>query len=365
LLYEVGELDRAETVLRDATEEAAAAGDRRVELRALVELTNLHVWTSPETGLQEVPRAVEEALPFFEETEDEVGLACALSSLADVLSLTGRSGEMLETLERAFPHATRAGEEQWRARIMAGLAGAYHAGPSPADQGIARLRELLEEADVGPTTRAAVEVSAIAGLEAMQGNAEEARTICMRSRAIFEEFGQVNRLVDHGLHAARVEMLADSPGTAEEYLRRSYGALSEMGEKMVLATVAVELAESLYMQGRFEEALAIANESAELAEDDDAEVQVLSRAIQAKLHARSGNLDEAERLANEATERARATDQLNLQGAALLASAEVLTRAGRSDDARAAGEEAARVFGEKGNRVCARRAAELIGTMSR
>jgi class 3 adenylate cyclase/tetratricopeptide (TPR) repeat protein len=365
LLYEVGELERAESVLSEAVEEAAAAGDRRVELRSRVELTNLHVWTAPETGLQEVPRVVEEALPFFEETLDEVGLACALSSLADVLSLTGRSGEMLETLERAFPHAMRAGEEQWRARIMAGLAGAYHAGPSPADQGIARLRQLLEEADVGPTTRAAVEVSAIAGLEAMRGNAEEARTICMRSRAIFEEFGQVNRLVDHGLHAARVEMLADSAETAEEYLRESYGALSEMGEKMVLATVAVELAESLYMQGRFEEALAMANESAELAEDDDAEVQVLSRAMQAKLHARSGSLAEGEQRANEAVERARATDQLNLQGAALLAIAEVLSRAGRPADASAAATEAGRVFEQKGNRVCARRAAELVGSASR
>src|SRR6185295_16323354 len=105
LLYETGELERAETVLSEAAKEAAAAGDRRVELRALVELTNLHVWTSPETGLQEVPRVVEEALPVFEETGDEAGLACALSSMADVLSLTGRSGEMLEALERAFPLA--------------------------------------------------------------------------------------------------------------------------------------------------------------------------------------------------------------------------------------------------------------------
>jgi class 3 adenylate cyclase/tetratricopeptide (TPR) repeat protein len=365
VLYEVGELERAETVLSEAAQEAAAAGDRRVELRALVELTNVHVWTAPETGLQEVPRVVEEALPVFEEAGDEIGLACALSSLGDVLSLTGRSGEMLEALERAFPHATRAGEEQTRARIMAGLAGAYHAGPSPADEGIERMRQLLAEADVGPTTRAAVEVSAIAGLEAMRGNVDEARAICMRSHAIFEEFGQVNRLVDHGLHAARVEMLADSAETAEAHLRKSYAALSEMGEKMVLATVAVELAESLYMQGRFDEARAMAEESAELAEDDDAEVQVLSRAMRAKLLAHAGEIAEAERLAREAKERAEATDQLNLQGTALLAIAEVLNASGRADEAAAAAAEAARVFRAKGNLVCAARAAAVVGSASR
>ncbi len=365
LLYEVGELERAETVLSDAARTAAAAGDRRVELRALVELTNLHVWTSPETGLQEVPRVVDEALPVFEAAGDEAGLACALSSLGDVLSLTGRSGEMLEALERAFPHATRAGEEHTRARIMVGLAGAYHAGPSPAGTGIERLRQLLAEAEVGPTTRAAVEVSAIAGLEAMRGNADGAREICWRSRAIFEEFGQVNRMVDHGLHAARVEMLADSPETAEAFLRASYAALSEMGEKMVLATVAVELAESLYMQERFEEALAMAEESAELAEEDDAEVQVLSRTIRAKLIARAGDTVQAERLAREARARAKTTDQLNLHGAALLAIAEVLGRSGQAQEAAATGEEAARVFRAKGNLVCAARAEAAVASTGR
>ena len=134
LLYEVGELERAETVLSEAVQEAAAAGDRRVELRALVELTNVHVWTAPETGLQEVPRVVEEAVPVFEAAGDEVGLACALSSLADVLSLTGRSGEMLETLERAFPTRpaparSRRARESWPAwprlpcRTLAGRPG--------------------------------------------------------------------------------------------------------------------------------------------------------------------------------------------------------------------------------------------------
>jgi tetratricopeptide (TPR) repeat protein len=239
---------------------------------------------------------------------------------------------------------------------MAGLAGAYHAGPSPADAGIDRMRRLLSEAGVGPTTKAAVEVSAIAGLEAMRGNADEARAICMRSRAIFEEFGQVNRLVDHGLHAARVEMLADSAETAETYLRESYAALSEMGEKMVLATVAVELAESLYMQGRFGEALEMAEESAELAEDDDAEVQVLSRALRAKLAARAGDTSKGERLARAARERAEATDQPNLHGAAMLATAEVLSRSGRVEEAAGAAEEAARVFRAKGNIVGSRRA---------
>jgi ATP/maltotriose-dependent transcriptional regulator MalT len=306
-----------------------------------------------------VPRVVDEALPVFEQYGDEIGLACALSSLGDVLSLTGRSSEMGTTLERALVHAKRAGDEQTRARILAGVAGAFHAGPTPADDGIARLRELLAETEVGPTTRAAVEAWAIAGLEAMRGNADEGRTICVRSRAIFEEFGQVNRLVDLGLHAARIEMLAEEPSAAEAYLRESHAALSDMGEKIVLATVAAELAEALYMQGRFADAAAMADESAALADEDDVEAQVLWRATKAKLTARSGEAEGAVLLASEAVERACTTDQLNLHGTARIALAEVLFAAGREGEAEQEASAAAQAFEQKGNEVSARRARAL------
>ena len=64
----------------------------------------------------------------------------------------------------------------------------------------------------------------------MLGNAETARTICARSRAIFQEFGQVNRLIDLGLYAARVEMLSDDP---EESFRTYQGLIKSAYDVVV------------------------------------------------------------------------------------------------------------------------------------
>ena len=112
-----------------------ASSNRSLELRAQVELSNFRVWTAPELGLTEVPRIVAEALPVFEAGGDSAGMARALSSMADVLGVKGRAGEMGATLERALPHAIASGDDQTETRILAGLAGAFQLGPAPAEAG--------------------------------------------------------------------------------------------------------------------------------------------------------------------------------------------------------------------------------------
>ena len=309
---------------------------------------------------------VEEALPVFEAAGDEVGLACALGSLADVLSLTGRSARCSRRWSARSPTRPAAARSR-RARES------WPAWPAPTmpdprrpTRASARMRQLLAEAEVGPTTRAAVEVSAIAGLEAMRGNAEEARTICMRSRAIFEEFGQVNRLVDHGLHAARVEMLADSAGDRGGLSARELRRARARWERRWCSRRSPSSSpRASTCRAGSTRRTRWPRRARQLAEDDDAEVQVLSRAIRAKLLARTGDPATGEQLAREADERAQATDQLNLQGAALLAIAEVLSRSGRAGEAAAAAGEASSVFSAKGNLVCARRADALVGSASR
>jgi class 3 adenylate cyclase/tetratricopeptide (TPR) repeat protein len=358
-LFELGEPSRAEPLLDDTTRRAVALGDRRLELRARVELSNFRIWTAPELGMREASAVANEALDVFEAAGDEVGLACALINLADVASLKGRSSEMGEMLERALVHATRAGDQQTRTRILPGLAGAIQTGPTPADAGIARLRELLADVKPGRATAAAVEAWAIAVLEAMRGNADEGRRLSAHARAVFEEFGQVSRTVDLGLYAGRVELFGDDPQAAEQLLRRSHAALIEMGDKTMLATVAAELAECLYMQERFDEAMTEADRSAELADPDDVEAQVLWRVAKAKSLASTGSEVEAERLAREAVTCSAETDQPHLRGTACMTLADVAGRAGRWGDSFDAAVEAVTAFEQKGNVVCARRAAAL------
>jgi hypothetical protein len=67
----------------------------------------------------------------------------------------------------------------------------------------------------------------------------------------------------------------------------------------------------------------------------------------------------------EAVEIASATDDLALQGGALLRLAEIYAAAGRADDARAAAERAVAVFERKGHRIGASARARRLFTSPR
>jgi thioredoxin-like negative regulator of GroEL len=78
---------------------------------------------------------------------------------------------------------------------------------------------------------------------------------------------------------------------------------------------------------------------------------VLWRTARAKVRARRGKLAEAEALAGEAVTIAGRTDLLNTRGDTLVDLAEVVTLAGRPDEAAAIFGQAAEVLQQKGNRA--------------
>ena len=77
------------------------------------------------------------------------------------------------------------------------------------------------------------------------------------------------------------------------------------------------------------------------------------RRVRAKLLARRGDVEAAERLAREATSRAARTDFLDLRAHAVADLAEVLRLAGRSEESAAAVQEAIRLYERKGNTAAA------------
>jgi tetratricopeptide (TPR) repeat protein len=329
-------------------------------LRAMVELAAFRLWTNPEVGLVELPRVVEQAVPLFERLGDELGLARAWRNLADIHVFAGRWAEVADASQRSLTYALRAGDQQTETFALAGLAGALYFGPTAAGEGIVRLEKRLEEVGGGRMFRAVGDAWAIAGLEAMRGNIDEARRRCAGARSVFAEFGQQGRLADIRLTAARIEMLAGEPAAAELELQASAETLKEMGEKSVLPTVMGELAEAVYVQGRYEEAERLASEVEEGAADDDADSQVRWRTTSARIRARQGRLDEAEALAREAVALSTQTDFLNLQGSAFMALAEVLAAAREPDQAAAAARDALAVYETKGNVVSAAEARKFV-----
>ncbi|HZQ02764.1 MAG TPA: tetratricopeptide repeat protein [Gaiellaceae bacterium] len=107
------------------------------------------------------------------------------------------------------------------------------------------------------------------------------------------------------------------------------------------------LGETLVLQGRDDEAEDVLAIVDEVVLRDDVDPQVRMRSVRARILARRGELDAAERLARDAVALAARTDYLVLHGNALLALADVLRRAGAEDGAAAALREALALFERK------------------
>jgi hypothetical protein len=82
--------------------------------------------------------------------------------------------------------------------------------------------------------------------------------------------------------------------------------------------------------------------------------------VRAKLLARRGDVEEAERLAREATERAARTDLLDDRAQALADLAEVLRLGGRPEESATVLEEAIHFHEQKGNVAAAERLRAVI-----
>jgi tetratricopeptide (TPR) repeat protein len=146
-----------------------------------------------------------------------------------------------------------------------------------------------------------------------------------------------------------VELLAGDLAAAERIFRSGYDTLVSLGEKLNLSSIAVSLAETLYLQGREGEAEQLTLVSKEATSSDDVWAQVAWRAARSKILARRGELEEAERLAREAVELIAPTDALNMRAHALGSLAQVVAAAGRTEEAAEHTDEAVRLYETKGN----------------
>ena len=172
------------------------------------------------------------------------------------------------------------------------------------------------------------------------------------------------RLGSSLIFSGEVELLADNPLAAARELRESCEIFEAMGEKSFFSTAAARLAEALYAQERDEEAERWTKRSEETAASLDLLSQVHYRATRAKIVARQGRLEDAERLAREAVELAESTDSPNLRAGTLMDLAEILRAAGRADEASAALRESLSLYERKGNLVSAARARARLGELA-
>lgn len=352
-----GELAPAVTALVEAAEGANAAADRRLELRARLELARVRLFSDPEGRASELVDIAAEAIPVFEAVKDDRSLGRAWLALAIVHGpMHARQGAAADAAIQASDHFRRSG---WPASSSIGLlAAALQNGPTPVPEAIRRCRKLLVGAD--PGAQASV-LAPLGGLEAMRGRFDDARRLVAQARDLYGKLGQTSTAeANCGLIACQIEVLAGDPAAAELALRASYTELERVGDRAYLATVAAELADVLCDQQRDEEAEHWCLLASQLGASDDAFTQILWRATRAKLVARQGAPGEGEALARESLRLAEETDELNHKAKVLLDLAEVLRSADRAGEASEAVEAAIELFNRKGNIAAARQAKVLL-----
>jgi tetratricopeptide (TPR) repeat protein len=346
-----GDVTRAENVLAAASE----ATDQRVRLRARIELALLRSLREPNRADELVDIATG-AIPKLEAENDDRALGRAWVSIGFVKgAFYCQYADWEEAAARASDHYRRAG---WSPSTSLGdVACALYYGPRDVDSAIARCAALLLEHDGDRATEANLLVW-LGGLEAMLGHFPAARELVGQAGQRYEQLG-----LDADTYlrlSAAVEMFAGFPDLAEVALRTSCTALQHNQQIPVLATRAAELADAIYEQGRYEEAETWIRLARESAGSDDLDAAFVSHYVHAKVLARVGAVDEAERLAGEALNLVARTDALNRHGDSLLALAEILRLQDRENEADEQIRRALRLYEQKGNVVSAERAKTML-----
>jgi tetratricopeptide (TPR) repeat protein len=159
--------------------------------------------------------------------------------------------------------------------------------------------------------------------------------------------------------------LAGDPAAAVELGEEGCRLFDELGEQSLLSTAAGKLAQALYALDRLEEADAWAGRAAELGASDDMITQMLWRQVRAKVLARRSQQTEAEPLAREAVAIGEKTDMLDAQGDAYADLAEVLSLAGRPNEAEAALGQALGCYQRKGNLVSTQHAQTRLADLQK
>jgi len=360
-LADRGDLHGAKPLIEEAVEVAKAAGDRGTRSYAVLYRSMLRGQTDPAVTFREGLDEAKAALQVFEELKDTAGQGRAWIVIGTRRSGLGHYAEALEANERALTLATAAGDERVEADARALIGFCLFYGAEALDAYVSYAESLLN-----PVTRARGVHMLLGRTLAMQGEFERARQVIADRVALQEELGNVFVATWAGAtQLGAIEMLAGDPVAAEHQLRRAYAALEDAGAVRFLSTVAAELANALYAQGRFEEACRYTEVSEKISASDDYESQILWRSVRAKAFAREGRLDHGEQLVREAVALSEATDDINLHGDALVALAEVLCLAERPSEAIPVIQQALNLYRQKGNLVSADKARALLGELHR
>jgi tetratricopeptide (TPR) repeat protein len=262
----------------------------------------------------------------------------------------GDSLGAIAAAERALELAERVGAARERVMAIGVETASLVDGPTPAPAAIARCEEILASGELGVETVAQVKRK-LSMLYVMRGEIDEARRLIDEALETYEELGLPLPLGSAlGQESAAVHWAGDDLAAAESDLRRAVELFSTMDEKSVLSTLTARLAEILIRREKDEsEAEDLLRVSEEMAGKDDWVTHLAVKEARALLLSRRGEFNAAALLAREALVLADDTDDIESSAWQRVGLAEILARAGRSDEAELLLAEAIELFDAKGH----------------
>jgi predicted ATPase/DNA-binding SARP family transcriptional activator len=351
VVLEAGDPERADAVLSECSEVAAAADAPMVQAR--IRVLRADIRNLQGLGIAETLAECEAAAAVLESGGDLDGLAEALTSVGKLRFWLGDALAGGKILERAIACAQQSGNHRAQMRASHWLAVTFCFLPIPADTGVARAEQLLVDAS-GDLWAEADLLKPLCMLYAHVGRVADARAAIDRSQSIFAGFGAGLALAESAIPAAMVGLIIGDPVAAGHYARKGYQAFRAMGDRGgLVCDLAVLLANALYDQGRFDEAQQMIDETN--AELSPATVNV-PWLTQAKLLARRGQFAAARRLVGQGQALLSPTSAPLHQAEVLEARAEVERLAGAPGQAAASLRAALRIYEDRKAAALAERA---------
>jgi class 3 adenylate cyclase/tetratricopeptide (TPR) repeat protein len=345
-LGHAGRLEESESIIRTAATAAQSLGDRGLAAHVQTELhtTRLHQY-------DESPGWLEEVIETFSELGDDRGLARALGLHAGRLARRGNPALGIVERERALRHAEACGDRALRRRAIAQLCTALAVGPTPAVDATPRVEELLSSAEDDRVLQAQVK-RPLAMLYAMSGRSDDALELLRQSAVVLDELDHLDHWTDRGFGVAQTKELAGDAAGSEADRRAAIGYFRTLRPDVVDGrawSMSAGLARLCCDQRRWEEA----DDLLAYGRANEFPLMPLSHAsrlaVEARLAAHRGEVDEAVALAGRAVSSQAVRDFPMTHGEEWDALAEVLRAAGRSTEAAAATARAVEIYEQKGN----------------
>jgi class 3 adenylate cyclase/tetratricopeptide (TPR) repeat protein len=296
---QLGELLVVQEEMAVVAEEAAAAGARDLQARALTHLAETAA--SLDGELTRAAELADEALAVVEE-DDHEGRFFALDRRARVARWVGRLNEAEEFEQQAIEQARAAGRKDQEARAALQLAGIYigRMEEAKAEPLIDRALELAEHS--GSIVARASAASSKAQFLRVRGNYEGAIGWYTKALELYREAGSVADIAWTSRHLGIVAWETGDAEKAEKLLRESIRLLAPMRERGTLCESQRYLAQLLLEQGRIDEAEKYALAARETVSPEDTVSRATTRVALAQVRAAQRRNDEAEALFAEAFE---------------------------------------------------------------